>query len=242
MTVLFSNLNMLCDVMWVFFDVGGVLIDVRGLFHYVAKGLGEKAGLDVQFLRERLLQHFRELKSGGVFKSVWELFYESFLLVAKEVKLDIDSAVELARLAADLHVEFFNKHARLYPDALPCLEALSRSGFKLGVISDADWEVLEREMERFKIDKYFEVIVTSSMVRKYKPDHRIFAEALKKAQCRPVESVYIGDSDVDLGSKQAGMIFILLDRGEKRVSEAVKSKADFIIHSLNTIPKILTRP
>jgi FMN phosphatase YigB (HAD superfamily) len=85
------------------------------------------------------MRHFARLKSEERFKSVKRLFYESLLEIAKELHIEQALAQRVAIEARRLYAEFFASRIQLYPDALTCLEALENLGFKLGVISDADW-------------------------------------------------------------------------------------------------------
>jgi len=227
-------------VKWVFFDMGGVLVDSGPLFSYIAENLCLKLHVDVEFLRERIIRHFARLKSEERFKSAKRLFYESLLEIAKELHIEPALAQRVAIEARRLYAEFFASRVQLYPDALTCLEALESLGFKLGVISDADWDVLKVEMERLNILKYFSVIIASSRVRSYKPSLKIFTSALKLARCRRGEAVYIGDAEVDMGSKQAGFIFILLDRGEKELAKNVYLNADIIVGNLKEVVNLFT--
>ena len=49
------------------------------------------------------------------------------------------------------------------------------------------------------------------------------------------EAVYIGDAEVDMGSKQAGFIFMLLDRKEKELAKNVYLNADIIVGNLKEV-------
>ena len=230
----YSNLN----ISWVFFDMGGVLIDSSLLFSYIAKKLYRELPIDPEVLREKLSYHFIRLKSQS-FRTVRKLFYNSFLEVAKEFNLDLTIAKKLAYKTSKLYTDFFINHAKLYPDVLPCLQTLRKRGFKLGIISDADMDVLKVEIKRLGIEEYFNVIVVSSEVKVYKPSKKIFTAALMKAGCQASKAVYIGDSDVDSGSKEVGMIFIRLVRWKKQ-HKPRHLKADFIVYNLYEAIRIIT--
>jgi len=64
-----KELVSLKGVKWVFFDVGGALVDSGPLFSYIAENLYPTLHVDVEFLRERIIRHFARLKSEGRFKS-----------------------------------------------------------------------------------------------------------------------------------------------------------------------------
>ena len=230
----------LTNIKWVFFDMGGVLVDSRPLFSYIADSLYRKLQVDAEFLKERIIHNFARLKSEKGFKTARRLFYESLLEIVRELNVEAALAQQIAIEAGKLYADFFVNHVQLYPDALACLESLKNLRYRLGVISDADWNVLKAEMKRLGILKYFSVIVASSKVRSYKPNRKIFTSALKLARCRPNEAVYIGDSEVDAGSKRAGLTFILLDRGEKELAEPAHLNPDITVNNLHEVINLLT--
>jgi len=82
------------------------------------------------------------------------------------------------------------------------------------------------------LDSYFSSITHSSILGFRKPDERIFKIALDKHNAKANESIYIGDSiKRDIGSKKAGMTFILIRRGES-IYEEEFSQADIVVNSL----------
>jgi len=209
------------NLQMVFFDMGGVLVRSMPLFSYIANRIEGESHVDAELVRTSLVDHFNEklkiVRNLLVeFKDVKDLFEESF----SETMRVLQIGGIPPRRASELYEKFFIDHVKLYPDTLPCLEALRNLGIRLGIISDADWDVLEVEIERLGLMGFFDVIITSSMVKAYKPNPKIFLVALSKASCLAENSAYVGDSDVDvIGSKKIGMFSVLLDRGRRRYLE-----------------------
>lgn len=94
----------------------------------------------------------------------------------------------------------------LYPEAPAALRRLE--DFTLGVVSNIDDELLSVLLERSQMEDRFEFLVTSEACRAYKPDPRVFHEALERGRCTPGEALHIGDTPVDdvLGPKRVGMM------------------------------------
>jgi putative hydrolase of the HAD superfamily len=101
----------------------------------------------------------------------------------------------------------------LYPDVLPCLQALHERGLTLGVISD--WGVsLSLILRHHDLIAFFDFAVISAQARRAKPDPQLFQTALERADAIPDYTVHIGDSYVldVLGARSVGITPILLDR------------------------------
>lgn len=101
----------------------------------------------------------------------------------------------------------------LYPDVLPCLQALHQHGLTLGVISD--WGIsLSLILRHHDLIQYFDFTVVSAQTRRAKPDPQLFQTALERADAIPDYTIHIGDSYVldVLGARAVGITPVLLDR------------------------------
>ena len=104
---------------------------------------------------------------------------------------------------------------KAYPDAIEALISLDKSGYLLGLISNAksDWAV-HAIMRKNELDKLFKIIVTSAALRIRKPRPEIFIKALDALSVRPREATFVGDSlDADvIGARNVGIHAIYLRR------------------------------
>jgi FMN phosphatase YigB (HAD superfamily) len=99
----------------------------------------------------------------------------------------------------------------LYPDAVPCLEALRGLGLRVGLAGNQS-QVLER-WTRETLD--VAVIGSSASWGVRKPDPAFFARMLAEAGCAPGELAYVGDrvdNDV-VPALAAGLVAVHLRRG-----------------------------
>src|SRR5262249_43134171 len=62
-----------------------------------------------------------------------------------------------------------------FPDTNPALQRLAAAGFRLGILSNVDDDILAGTRRRFAVD--FEIVVTAQQVRSYKPAPGHFGEA-----------------------------------------------------------------
>ena len=104
---------------------------------------------------------------------------------------------------------------KAYGDTLPSLKELKSRGLILGLISNVIQD-MESTYEELGLQTYLDFKVTSSEAGCEKPQPEIFLAALKKAQLKPEEVIYVGDQyDLDvLGARGVGMKAVLLDRAD----------------------------
>src|SRR5262249_48423309 len=89
-----------------------------------------------------------------------------------------------------------------------------------------------------QIAEYFDSILSSEQAQSCKPDPGIFAEALRRAGCRPAQALFVGDTiaqDV-AGAQQAGLHTALLWHREARPPPDAEPRPD---HVIRRIPDLL---
>lgn len=92
----------------------------------------------------------------------------------------------------------------LMEDAIPTLEAL-KGRCKLGIISDT-WPSIVPVLEEFGLPGYFDTLTYSFEVGCFKPDPRMFADALGKMGLPPEQCVFIDDTAQNLvGAQKLGI-------------------------------------
>ncbi len=92
------------------------------------------------------------------------------------------------------------------------LQAIRERGLHLGIVSNIDEDQLEHLGEIAGLSKYFDSLLSSERAESCKPGGAIFAEALRRAGCRPEEALFVGDSipqDIE-GANRAGIRSVLL--------------------------------
>ncbi len=97
----------------------------------------------------------------------------------------------------------------IYPDAKKVIEALSNS-HKLGIISDT-WPSIENQLRTLEVRQYFSFTTYSFSLGVFKPDKRMFIDALEKCGHDAKESVFIDDCIPNLeGAAEMGITPILI--------------------------------
>jgi 2-haloalkanoic acid dehalogenase type II len=105
------------------------------------------------------------------FRGYREVLAEAALRVARRLHWALSP--DRARGLADSLPDW-----RPFPDTNPALEALSAGGYRLGILSNVDDDLLNGTRRHFSVP--FDVIVTAAQVRSYKPSPGHFEEARRR--------------------------------------------------------------
>ena len=102
---------------------------------------------------------------------------------------------------------------KAYDDTLPTLKELKNRSLILGLVSNVAQD-MESTYTELGLQPYLDFKVTSAEVGCDKPRPEIFMAALKKAQVKPEESIYVGDQyHLDIvGAQGVGIKAVLIDR------------------------------
>ena len=160
--------------------------------------------------------------------------FEQLVLQGCGIEVDLELANKIWQAVAEQEYEMV-----LYDDVLSNLDDLRASGYVVGIVSNVPSNGSELSAQ-LGLSGSIDFAVTSSEVGCEKPDPRIFAEALRRANNAPAHSaIMVGDqleSDIN-GAIGAGIRPVLLDRNNNH--------PDFIDHpritSLTELQSLLTR-
>lgn len=96
----------------------------------------------------------------------------------------------------------------MFPDVPEMLTFLYEQNTFLGIVTSRTYEELEEISDLMKILPIFSSVITSDLVKQPKPNPESILTILKKFQLDPKETVYVGDSKVDmLAAKSSGVLF-----------------------------------
>jgi putative hydrolase of the HAD superfamily len=237
----------------VIFDFGGTLMYGRNAWEPCIAKADEtlttylcSQGMDLNIstfpseFRKRLNDYFMQRE-----QDLLEATYTSVLreLLMEKGYDDVPSGV--IRDALNQLFAVTQSNWALEPDALVTLDMLQKSGYKLGMISNAgDDQDVQQLAYGFRIHSYFDFILTSAACSYRKPHPRIFEIALANWYLLPTEAVMVGDNltaDI-MGAQNAGIYGIWISRRvgpEMENQESVKPDAS--ITSLLELPALLDK-
>jgi 2-haloacid dehalogenase len=165
---------------WVTFDCYGTLVDWKtGLL----RALDEMAGPTSQREKDRLFDaYLREEQrvESGPYRSYREIVAESVRSAAASLGIELDdsAATQLPESIPEWPV---------FPDTQAALRTLRSHGWRVGVLSNVDRDLLDRTMRHHGLHP--DLCVTASEVRSYKPWPAHWVRFLKLTHASP-EHVY----------------------------------------------------
>jgi len=233
----------------VLFDLGDTLVKTKkGIYLELLKSLHES------LISNSVNLPFEELKKA--YFEVREKEHEIIRQTLKEIDFSKRISETLSnfgyvfkqndKIITDACEAFFKPFidtTTIVKSALKVLSALKKK-YRLGVVSDFLYPPAFRKMlQKFKLMKYFDIVVISSEVGWRKPHPAIFQAALKSLEVSPYETVFVGDSikrDI-IPAKKLGMRTILIDLCGKtsldKLSE--EEKPDYLLFKLEDVLNVL---
>ena len=192
----------------------------------------------VREFRSRLKEYYIEREEN--------LFETTYLFVARELLQEkgYGSLTEaVLRYALDRLFAVTQANWVLEPDARSTLRTLEAGGYRLGLVSNAgDNQDVYQLVERFRIDRFFDFILTSAACSYRKPHPRIFELALAHWRIPAAETAMVGDmleADI-LGAQKVGLFSIWITRRANLKSEDVlRIQPDLSLPTLADIPSAL---
>jgi len=196
----------------VIFDLGGTIIksaEPAQIFHRIL----EAHRIHVQTEKIRTAHRKNETEHDPEDMAQQGIEYWNRWNMTLLKTIGIDENREL--LARRINEQWFDyADLQVFPDAAQTLRELKRRRVKLGVVTNALAEEIEKMFEKLNLNNIFDVAVGCDACKKAKPSREIFCYALDRLKVRPENAVFVGDSikyDYE-GAKEAGMKTVLISR------------------------------
>ena len=207
-------MDILRDKKVIFFDVGYTL-DMPASGDWMFTGMFlEAAGEKLKQRTETEIQRARDaglrfLDNDHLIKTVEaeiKNFMDYYSIISDQLDLGL-SEKERDQIARDRACNM--KNYIPYPGITEVLGTLSKT-HKLGIISDT-WPSIEPQLEHIGVSQYLSFTTFSCFVGVFKPDKRIYLDALNKCGVPAEETVFIDDAVRNLdGAAALGITPILI--------------------------------
>ncbi len=127
------------------------------------------------------------------------------------VKFDQRDGIKRKKLMA-------NDQLILYDDVIPTLKKLNNIGIKTGIVSNTPDFIVDYELEHFNLISFFdEIFGLGDDQSLCKPEPDGINLILDQLKCKPSNTVFIGDSAVDIiAAQRAKVVPIFIDRKKKK--------------------------
>jgi putative hydrolase of the HAD superfamily len=240
------------DLRALLFDVNGTLIDIetdegrdevyRGLsrvltFQAICVPWRQLRDLYFRTVRQHL-ERSEETHPDMDVVAVWREIVErtasrdTYALPAEKLR-------QLPLFLAETQRALSRLRLQLFPDVLPVLERL-HPRYRLAIVSDHQAPYAVAELRTLGLTEFFDPIVISADHGFRKPDIRLFQYALKGAQARPEQAIFIGNDlyhDV-MGAHRAGMKCVFFSSGLVK-HHPLSTTADYVIHHFGQLPEAI---
>ena len=148
-------------------------------------------------------------------------------------KLDVDPKIFFKERDA-VFLDLVKKELQTLPGLVQSLQFFKNNNYKIIVASSGTKEFIDIVLDKFKIHKYYDAIVSGDEVSAGKPDPEPFLLATKKLGLKPEECVVLEDSANGVeAAKKAGCKCISIPYKTKFKQDV--SKADLVLSSLEDI-------
>lgn len=147
--------------------------------------------ISLPFFRRRYAKARKETRRRlrGLAASHSRLLYFQRLLESRLGRTDATNALRLEQA----YWRGFLGRMRLHSWVRPFLRRCQREGKRIVIVTNLTAEIQMRKLQKMKLGKWIELVVSSEEAGVEKPDPAIFRYALKKADCRPHLALILGD-------------------------------------------------
>ncbi len=138
---------------------------------------------------------------------------------------------------ADLYTARREQLIQPFPGALESLQQLREKNIRLALITNGNGKAQRRKIDRFGLDRYFEVILIEGEFGVGKPDERIYRHALTQLDLLPSQVWMVGDNlEWDVAAPQRlGMLGIWNDFKACGLSVTANVRPDRVIQAITEL-------
>ena len=207
-------IEQLQDKRVLFFDVGYTLdLPASGDWMFTKRFLEEagdvlkkRGNSEISRARDTALRYLAENHLVQTVEAEIGQFYRYYSIISDELDLALSEA-QRKLIARDRACNMENYIP--YPGVREVLEKLSER-YRLGVISDT-WPSIEPQLEYIGVSRYFSFMTCSCYLGVFKPDARMYMDALARSGAPAKETAFIDDSVHNLdGAAALGITPILI--------------------------------
>lgn len=120
----------------------------------------------------------------------------------------VAEAIEIYR---SYHRDNFGDRISVYEGIPELLAALKERGYKTGLVTSRLSRTTWEGLEKYGLDRFFDVVVSCDDTDKHKPDPTPVHLTLERLGSRPEESIMLGDTMFDiLCARNAGVLSVLV--------------------------------
>ena len=177
------------NVKAIIFDAYGTLFDVNSAAEKCKDKIGDRWEEFANFWRTTQLEYtwLRSLMERH--KNFWEVTEDS-----------LDKSMRVFNINKSMKNELLNLYKILspYPEVRGVLEDLKKKNFKLAILSNGTYDLLNELVESNKLNNLFDDLFSIEEVKIYKPDPRVYEIPIKKYKIKSDEITFLSANTWDV--------------------------------------------
>lgn len=230
----------------IFFDLGGTLVTqniennivTSRALKAISKILPKKVPAEVL---SRIYSRGYEVNQAIRSRHHVEIPIETWMLRLLRKAIGTEPSQELVGRAIQIVVSARAANAAAFPDSHKVVAALRANHLRLGALSNvSSHDVAVAILEKTRLGKYFDNMITSARTGIRKPDPGIFRSATSEFRINPTEAAIVGDSEEhDIrGGNTAGWRTVLIDRKKKEYNSIADYRFESLQSALSTLQSL----
>lgn len=135
----------------------------------------------------------------------------------------------------DYQISIYKKYLKLCTGVLETLKYLKNRNCRSVVVTSRMKPSLEMYLKDTGIFNFFEYFITPEVTNKHKPDPQPALKALELLQCKPEESIFIGDSTFDIECGHAAGTATAFVNWSLSQSDTLRIKPDYFLEDMRDL-------
>ena len=212
----------------VIYDMDDLMVNSNPLHIRASKKVFREYEIDLQQIPQNIRAGFIGMRVADILKVVVDYF-----------NLDLDFG-KLRKQRSKIFLSLAAKELKVMPGLMQSLEFFKKNKLRIALASSGTKEYINLVLKKFKLAKYFDVVVSGDDVKRGKPNPETYLIACEKLKVRPTEVIVLEDATKGIdAAKTAGCICIAV-KNPYTLKQNLTA-ADLIINSLNDLkPKMLS--
>jgi 2-haloacid dehalogenase len=164
----------------------------------------------------------------------WQVTEESLLFAARSLRIELDVESRTRLMQAHLALE-------AWPDVPAALQALREAGLRLAILSNMTSKMLTAGIEQAGLSGVFEQVLSTDVIRSYKPAPRAYRLAVDAFHLEPAEILFVAFAGWDaVGARWFGYPTYWANRLDLPAEE-LGAQPDHMGRDLAGLPGLLLR-
>ena len=206
----------------VIYDMDDLMVNSNPLHIQASEKVFRKYGIDLEKIPQNIRSGFIGMRVADILRFVVDYF---------NLVLDFE---KLRKQRSKIFFSLVAKELKAMPGLMQSLEFFKKNNFKIALASSGTKEYINLVLKKFKLAKYFDVVVSGDDVKFGKPDPETYLIACKKLQIMPKKIIVLEDATKGIeAAKTAGCICIAV-KNPYTLKQNLAA-ADLIINSLTDL-------